>query len=150
VGQDSQVVGAVGEIHVGELVVTAMPLSQAEEMALDRALRKGAALAAGDPYTRARAALDAAKDSPADRLEMLREIARAAANGVRVTPETVYDYRTSPAGVALELYHRGRKATPGLTLAGLEAVVTEANCDAVSASLFDLIAGGPDEKKATP
>jgi hypothetical protein len=133
--------GAVGLVRVAGLEITVTPLSQAEETALDRALRRGAEAAAGDVYTRCRAELKALESAPGDRLEFLRELARLAARKEPVSPVAFFDYRSSAAGVALELYHRGKRATPGLTLAGLEAVVTEVNADEVYAALQELLRG---------
>jgi hypothetical protein len=139
--QSESHVGAVGLVRVGELEITVGPLSQAEELALDRELRKSAEAAAGDHYTRCKTLLDAAKDSPADRVEMLREIVRLTATKAGLSAAAMHDYRTGAAGVAIELYHRGRKHTPGLDRKGLAAVITEVNADAVAAALFELLVG---------
>ena len=144
---DTKSVGAVGLIRVGDLEITVTPLSQIEELALDRQLRRGAEAEAGDHYTRCRAELDAMRDFPGDRLEFLREIARATLRKEPLSPAAVYEFRCSAAGVALELFARGRKATPGLALAGLRAVVTMENADQIAAALFELIEGG--DPKAT-
>lgn len=144
----SETVGAVGIVRVGDLEITVTPLSQAEEMALDRTLNRGAEVAAGDYYTRCKGILDATKDNPADRLEILREIARISIRREPLSVAEVYAFRESPEGVAVELFHRGRKATPGLTLQGLRTVITEVNCDEVGVGLMELLTGGDGEKKA--
>jgi hypothetical protein len=147
--QSEQAVGAVGLVRVGPLEITVTPLSQAEEMALDRALRRGAEAAAGDLFTRCKAELDALKESPADRAEFLRELARLAARKEPVSATAFFDYRCSAAGVALELFHRGKRGTPSLTLAGLEAVITEASADEVAVGLLELLRGDPAGNAST-
>lgn len=141
--QSESTVGAVGMIRVAGLEITVTPLSQSEEMALDRALRKAAQEAAGDHFTRCKPLLDAmtAAQAHGDRLEAVREIVRMAGRVEPLSSTALWDYQNSAPGVALELYHRGRKATPGLTLAGLQAVVTEVNADEVSAALRELLRG---------
>lgn len=146
--QDAKLVGAVGLIRIGELEITITPLSQAHELALDRQLRKGTEAALGDYYSRCRAELDAMREYPGDRLELLREIARMAVRKEPPSAVAVFDYRCSPAGLALELFSRGKRATPGLTLANLEAIITDINADEIAAALHELIAGGPEDKKS--
>ena len=141
--QDKKQVGeAIGLVRIDAVEVTVTPLSQAEERSLDRALQRAAEADAGDHYTRCKPELDALKDSPADRIEFLREIARLSAKREPLSLAAMIAFRDSPAGVAIELYHRGRRATPGLTLAALRAVVTDVNVDEVASALLDLIEGG--------
>ena len=125
------VTGPVGVVAVGDLRVTLTPLGIAGERALDRLLAKGAEGAAADPFTapRVRRLLAAMREEPFAYAEAVREITRQTL--APVTAVQVAEYRESPAGVAAELYHRGRRATDGLTPEGLAAVVTEANVDDV-------------------
>lgn len=143
--QAEKLVGATGLIRVAGLEITIVPLTTAEELALDRELRKGAAAASADVYTRCRPELDALKEYPADRVEFLRELARIAARREGPSPTAIFEHQTSAAGVALELFSRGRKATPGLTLAAIEAVVTPVNAAEVFCAIQELLKG-PDEK----
>ena len=126
--------GPVGVVAVGDLKIALTPLGMAGERALDRLLAKGAEESAdhfGKP--RVRKLLAAMQGTPAAYAEAVREITRQAI--APVSASQVNQFRDSPAGVALELYHRGRKATDGLTLDGLAAVVTDANVDDVLAQL---------------
>jgi hypothetical protein len=137
--QPESSVGAVGLVRVGDLEVTVAPLPQAEEIALDRELRRAAEAHYGDHYTRCKPVLDAMKESPADRLEAVREIVRLAAAKAPLSAAALHEYRISEHGLAIELYARGKRATPGLDRKGLAAVVTAANADAVAAALFELL-----------
>jgi len=142
--QAEEKVGAVGLIRVAELEITVTPLEQFEELALDRELRKATEAEAGDHYTRCRPLLDA---MPAgDRLEAVREIVRLSATKAPLSEVAIFDFRCTPAGLAIELWWRGRKATPGLTREGLAAVITDENADRVAAGMFELLKGGPDKK----
>lgn len=68
-----------------------------------------------------------------------------AAPGGAVTDEQVFATRQTPAGVALELYHRTRLTCPEVSLREFEAVVTEAN----ALEVFQRIdAAITDQKKA--
>jgi hypothetical protein len=140
--QEQMLVGGVGVVRVGDLEVTVAPLPLSAESVLDRRLRRGAQERHGDYYTRCRAMLDAMADYPGDRLEAVREITRMTASGAAVSAAAVVDFRLSPEGVALELYARGRGATPGLTLEGLKAIITEANVDEVAGQLHAAIEAG--------
>jgi predicted ThiF/HesA family dinucleotide-utilizing enzyme len=137
-----KLVGGTGIVTIGELEITIVPLSQAEESILDRRLRKEAEKAAGDHYTRCLPILTAAKDSPADRLEMLREIPRMAVRRDSLSGQAFWEFRNSPKGVALELFSRGKKMTPGLTQKGLESVITEDNVDEVADQIVGIIEAG--------
>lgn len=121
--------GGTGVVRVGALEVTVTPLTIAEERALDRSLSR-AAKDAADPFAACAKFLDSLKPHPAAYLEAVRELTRLAASP-GPTPEQFFEFRQSPAGVARELFLRGRKATPGLTAEGLAAVVTMANVDDV-------------------
>lgn len=144
--QEERLVGGVGAVRVGDLEITLTPLSQSEETLLRRRLRLASAEHAADNYTRCRDVLDAAKDSPADRSEMLREIARlTVSEGKGKLPldgAALFDFRLGPHFLPVELFARAKKATPGLTLEGLRAVVTEANADEVAARMLEVIAAG--------
>jgi hypothetical protein len=144
--------GKVGDVLVGTLRVTIGPLSQAEETTLDKLLRKAAEAEAGDHYTRVKPMLAAAKDYPADRLEIIREATRNGVAKAKLGQAAFWEYRTSPAGTATELYHRGRKYTEELKEDALAAVITEANVDEVSEQLFAILNpdGDEDPKAATP
>lgn len=148
--QSEKTVGAVGLIRIDALEITITPIPQPEEMALDRALRKAAQEAAGDHYTRCKPLLDAMTTAGAhgDRIEAIREIVRMAGRVEPPSNAAVYDYRCSAAGVALELFARGKKATPGLSLASLEAIITPVNADMIAAKLFELLEGA-DSKNET-
>lgn len=147
-------VGGAGVVRIGNLLLTLTPLSLAEETALERLLRRSAAEAAGDNYTRCAAILAAM--NPTDRAEAVREIARRTMNagdprGLGPVDQTAYvEFRFGPQGLPLELLHRARKATPGLDLAGLRACITEANADDVAAQLLDVLEGTSEKKASTP
>jgi hypothetical protein len=140
--QAEDTVGAVGEIRIDTLVITITPLSQAEELSLDRALRRGAEAAAGDHYTRCKPLLEAMRESPGDRLEAIREITRLTATRAPLSPAAFFEFRTSKDGLPIEIYARGKKATPGLDQKSLAAIITEENADRIAAALLDLLEGG--------
>jgi hypothetical protein len=147
--QDRTTVGGVGEVAVGPLLVTVTPLSQGDELRLSRQLRAEAERLAGDGWTRCRAMLEAMTEAGAhaDRMHAVAELVRSAKRKEPLSDEAVFDYRSSAAGVALELFARGKAATPGLTLDGLRAAVTEANAPDVFAAMMEVIQGGePDAK----
>jgi hypothetical protein len=141
--QSEKTVGAVGEIHIDALAITVTPLSQSEEMALDRELRRAAEAAAGDHYTRCKPLLDAmtAAGAHGDRVEAVREMVRLSATKTPLSSAAFFEFRASPAGLATELFARGKKATAGLTKPMLEAVITEVNADAIAAKLYELLQG---------
>lgn len=145
--QDRKLVGGVGEVAVGPLVVTVTPLSQGDELRLRRQLRAAAERAAGDGWSRCKPILDAmtAAGAHGDRALAVAELVRSAKRLEPLSEEAVFEFRAGPEGCALELFARGKAATPGLTLDGLRAAVTEANAPDVFAALLDAIAGGePD------
>ncbi len=138
----AQPVGQTGTIDVAGLALTVTPLSIAEEAALyDRFKR-----AAENPYQRIAGMLAAA--APEDRAEMVREAVRLHEAYGGAGPAAVEEYRRTPAGVAAELHARCKKATPGLTEAGLAAVVTAANAGEAFAALQAVIS--PPKASATP
>ncbi|HEY1191307.1 MAG TPA: hypothetical protein VGE74_26975, partial [Gemmata sp.] len=111
------------------------------ERALRRALLKAAEEHTGDYFTRCGKLLKAMQAVPAAYLEAVREITRLTATGPAVSEEQFFEFRQSPAGVALELFHRGRKATPGLTADGLASIITDANVDEVFEQLQAVLRG---------
>ena len=134
--------GGVGVVRVGDLLVTVTPLTLVEERALARLLRAEAEKHSADYFTRCAKLLQAMKAQPAAYLEAVREIVRLTATGPAVSDEQFVEFRASPAGLAHELYARGKKATPGLTREGLAAVVTDANCDDVGGQMVAVIEAG--------
>jgi hypothetical protein len=152
--EHAKLVGGVGVVLVGALEITVTPLSAKEEKILDRQLAKAAEALSEDPYTAARKTLKAAESNPADRLVLLQEIAAAATRKQFLTVGEFNEYRMSSAGVALELFTRGKKATPGLVQKELAALVTEFNAEDIYDEMKTIITSkgeeGGDEKKATP
>jgi hypothetical protein len=142
-------VGGVGVVRVGNLEITVTPLKQWEERALSRQLRKAAREECSDYFTRCAGLLKAMQSQPAAYLEAVRELTRLSATGPTVSEDQFWEYRDSPAGVARELFARGKTATPGLDLAALSAVITEANVDEVLEQLRAAVEGG-DPKPSTP
>lgn len=152
--QHDTLVGGVGTVRVGDLEITITPLSQAEETLLDRRLMKAGADLAGDNYTRCAGVLKAAEANPADRLEMVKEIARVTIGQgdkegkAPLSGSAFFEFRFGPDGLPIELLARGKRATPGLTLEGLRAVVTAANADEVAGQLIRVIEQkGPSGKE---
>lgn len=142
-------VGATGIVTIGNLQITVTPLTMTEERALRRVLLKSAEQAATDYYTRCARLLDAMRTNPLAYTAAINKIVELTATGPKVSDEQFYEFRTSPEGVRIELFHRGRKATQGLTLDGLSAIITEANVDDVIGQL-DEIAESANPKAATP
>ncbi|VTT99005.1 unnamed protein product [Gemmataceae bacterium] len=130
-----------GTVLVGSLEITVTPMSKVEERSLRRQLLAGAERDATDYFTRCSRLLDAMRGQPAAHTEAVREIVRLTALGPKVPEEQLLEYRASPAGVAQELFLRGKKATPGLTLDGLAAVVTGANVEEVAGQMWDIVSG---------
>lgn len=124
-------VGGVGVVRVATLEITVTPLTMTEERALRRQLIAAAAAEATDYFTRCARLLAAMKAVPGAYLEAVREITRLTATGPALSDEQFFEYRESPAGVAKELFARGKKATPGLTPDALAAVITVVNVDDV-------------------
>lgn len=141
--------GGVGVVVVGTLEITVTPLTLAEERALGRQLRKAAKSETTDYFTRCAGLLKAMQAQPAAYLEAVREITRLTATGPSVSEDQFFEYRESPAGVARELFARGKKATQGLDLAGLSAVITDENVDAVIDQMR-AVTDGPPPNAATP
>jgi len=54
--------------------------------------------------------------------------------------------RRTPAGVALELWHRGRRANPAIALRELEAVVTDANALDLHLQIREALGSAADPK----
>ena len=141
--------GPVGAVRVGDLLVTVTPLKMVEERALRRVLIKAAADAAGDYFTRCAKLLNAMKSTPAAYFKAVERITELAAIGPTVSEDQLFEFRESPAGVQIELFHRGRKATQGLTLDGLRAIITEANVDDVLFQM-QLVQEGSNPNALTP
>jgi hypothetical protein len=144
-----RIVGGTGVVRVGPLEVTVTPLTMNEERALRRQLRAAAEAAATDHFTRCAKLLAAMRSQPAAYAEAVREIVRLTATGPAVSDEQFFEYRNSPAGVARELFARGKRATPGLDADGLAAVITDANVDDVIEQLTAVIEAG-DPNPSTP
>lgn len=142
-------VGGVGVVRVGNLEITITPLTMVEERALRRQLRKAAEEEATDYFTRCAAMLAAMKSQPAAYMEAVREITRLTATGLKVSDEQFFEFRDSPAGVARELFARGKKATPGLDADGLAAIITKANVDDVIDQMEKAVKGD-DPNHSTP
>lgn len=123
-----------GIVPVAGLQVYITPLSAEEELLLVRELRRRAQEYYGSPYQRVRGML--AELPEADRLVVLQELARAAIRKEPLSVDALDDYALSdPDWIAYELWLRGRKATPGLTLEGLSAVINPANALEVASAL---------------
>jgi len=72
------------------------------------------------------------------KVEAVREMVRLQAFGV-VDEAAMKQFRISPSGLAIDLWHRGKAHTPGLTLEKLRAIITEANAPEVAAQLHEII-----------
>lgn len=144
--QQENTVGGVGVVDVAGVQVTIAPLSQKEERLLWRRLRKGAEQDQSSTSLFERPAvkrlLTSLQSVPAAYVESIRELTRLAAAADEVTETRLFAFRGSPAGVALELFERGRKATPGLDLAGLQALITDINADDVFEEMMAIVEAG--------
>lgn len=65
--------------------------------------------------------------------------------GVSLSQDAVADFRQTPKGVALEMFHRTRAAHKDVSLADFQAIITDANASEVSLAILDVIT---NEKKA--
>lgn len=137
----------IGTVEVAGKKFTVSELGYAEELRLGVLLRKMQAKEAGNAWRRTREMVE----------EMPKHLqAAAAAECVRAESamelpgmDAMNMARTSPGGVALELWMRARKNHPGLTEAECQAIVTEANCLDVLQSIIDELTpteGGDDTK----
>lgn len=146
---DQQILGGAGVIEVAGLLVTITPLTWREELQLQRRLLQKAEEYYGDPYKRVAPML--AHMAPADRQVAVQELVRLAVKKEPLAPEAIAAYRsTNPEWVAEETYLRGKKATQGLTLEGLKAVINEVNAPEVFEQLWRVITGGTSDPKETP
>ena len=106
------------------------------ELGLQAALRAGAekAVGRGGLFERFRPRLDYLGETKQFHVldRVVRELTLLEADGAAVTWEQVYAYRQTPAGAALELYHRTRLTHPGVSQQEIAALVTDANALHVS------------------
>jgi len=126
--------GAGGTVY--EVIVA--PLDFPQEVGAEMHMRAEAAreyLGAG-MVERMRPVLDALP--PDLKVEAVREMVRIQASGA-VEEATMRQFRVSPTGLAIDLWHRGKAHTPGLTLEKLRAIITEANAPEVAAQLHEII-----------
>ena len=148
--QHDTTVGGVGVVHVGDMCITITPLAQKDERVLMKKLRKAAerAAVADNPVERpaVKKLLAGLQSVPVAYLESIRELTRMAATST-LTDSQLWAFRESPEGVAIELYERGRAATPGLDAKALAACITEMNADEVFEEMVGIIAGASDPKE---
>jgi hypothetical protein len=146
----AKVSGGVGVVVVATLEISIGPLSMTEEKLLNRRLQIAATAALEDPYTNAKKTLKAAEDNPLHLRILLAEIATIATRKPFLSVQDFDDYRQSPAGVAAELFARGKRLTPGLKETELATIVTAFNAEDVHESMMAIIAdkGDDDQKKA--
>ncbi len=137
----------VGTVEVAGKSFTVSELGYAEELRLNVLLRKMQAKEAGNAWRRTR--------------EMIDEIPRhlqgpAVAECVRTEAamelpglDAMNEARTSPKGVALELWMRSRKAHAGLRVEECEAIITEVNClDVLQSMINELTPEEGEESKS--
>lgn len=143
--------GAGGTVRLGDRAVYVAPLAIREEAALLDDLRRLAKEQQGDFLRPVEGLLDRLEkmktpQAAARAALILETVARMEARRELPGDDAAHEARRTPRGVALELWYRGRKAHPTLSLAELEAVVTEANAAAVHAAILDALGAGDDSK----
>jgi hypothetical protein len=144
-----KIVGGVGVVRVGNLEITITPLTMVGERSLGRQLRAAAEAAASDYFTRCAKLLAAMKGQPAAYKFAVERIVDNTCLGPKVSEDQFWEYRDSPAGAARELFARGKKATPGLDLASLAAIITDENVDDVIEQMKQVVKGD-DPNPSTP
>ena len=137
----------VGFVTVAGKSFTVTELGYAEELRLNVLLRKIQAEETGNAYRRTKEMIDEMPKhlQGAAVAECVRSEAAAELPGF----DAMNMARTSPRGVALELWMRSRKNNPALTVKECEAIVTEVNCLDVLQSILDVLTppeGGDDSK----
>lgn len=151
----AQQAGAGGTVRLrgdgAELAIYVEPLPFRLEVALADDLRRLAKRQVGD-FVRA-------VEPVLDRLAKVKTPEAAARAGVVLQTaaamearqelpgdDAVESARRTPAGVALELWHRGRRAQPTLVLRELEAAVTEANAADLHLQIREALGSADDPK----
>lgn len=80
--------------------------------------------------------------------EAVQVITNLEAGNFKASEDEIFDFRRTPAGVAIEMWHRCRDAHPGTTLDEIRAVLTEVNAPDVYRRVQEIVRG--DDPKATP
>lgn len=80
--------------------------------------------------------------------EACETVTRLEAGKAPPTVHEVEDYRRTPAGVALEFWHRIRESHPGTTVRELATMITDANASTVFNDMAKVLRG--DDPKTTP
>lgn len=137
----------VGMIEVAGKNFTVSELGYAEELRLNVLLRKMAAKESGNAYRRTREMIDEIPKhlQSAAVAECVRTEAASELPGL----DAMNMARTTPGGVALELWMRARKQHPGLSEKECQAIVTEVNCLDVLQAMIDAVTpaeAGDDSK----
>jgi len=125
----------VGTVEVAGKAFTVTELGYAEELRLNVLLRKMQAKETGNAWRRTREMIDEIPkhlQGPAV-AECVRSEAAMELPGL----DAMNEARTTPKGVALELWMRSRKSHAGLRLEECEAIVTDVNCLDVLQSILD-------------
>lgn len=137
----------VGTVEVAGKSFTVAELGYAEELRLNVLLRKMQAKETGNAWRRTREMIDEIPkhlQGPAV-AECVRTEAAMELPGL----DAMNEARTTPKGVALELWMRSRKAHPGLKLDECESIITEVNClDVLQAMIDELTPDDGDDSKS--
>ncbi len=137
----------VGTVEVAGKSFTVSELGYAEELRLNVLLRKMQAKEAGNAWRRTRDMIDEIPrhlQGPAV-AECVRTEAAMELPGL----DAMNEARTSPKGVALELWMRARKAHAGLRVDECEAIITEVNClDVLQSMISELTPEEGEDSKS--
>jgi hypothetical protein len=127
----------VGTVEVAGKKFTVQELGYAEELRLGVLLRKLHAEEHGNAWKRTRAMIEEIPrhmQGPS-----VAECVRIEAAGELPGLDALNEARTSPKGVALELWMRARKNHKGLALEECQAIITDVNCLDVLQDMLDAL-----------
>lgn len=137
----------IGHVEVAGKRFEVTELGWGEELRMGVLFRKMQAEQSGNAYRRTKAMID---EMPKNlQGDAIAACVRSEAAMELPGNDAMLLARTSPKGVALELWFRARKAHPGLRLDECEAIVTDTNClDVLSDMIRELTPseGGDDSK----
>ena len=138
----------IGTVNVAGKVFTIGELGHGEELRLGMLLKKMYAAESGNSYRRAKEMIE---EMPRHlQGEAIAACVRSEAAGELPGHDAMLMARTSPKGVALELWMRARKHMEGIQQRECEAIVTESNClEVLSDMIRELTPSeGGDESKS--
>lgn len=137
-----------GTVPIADRTFVIQKLSASGELSLFDALSAAAKKEAGPGGYLARASemLDwLKKNNRGQELAIaVNKLVEMDAQGVNLSQDAVAQFRQTPKGVALEMFHRTRVAHKEVSLADFQAIITDANAVEVFLAMMEVLT---DEKK---